>query len=136
MLAVYICCRELCDGHEYQGTNDWEQPFPSEEYAERRLKVKEALEQAGYDGILVTAPRDYHYLTGHDHIWQYRHAVIGLYFDTASGEYVFFDNTSHKVLISNTPEIKDIWYHSRSIPAAEQAKELANKISGAWLGGW
>jgi Xaa-Pro aminopeptidase len=111
-----------------RGQIDWEQPFPSVEYAERRLKVKDALEQAGYDGFLVTAPRDYHYLTGHDHIWQYRHAVIGLYFDTASGEYVFFDNTSHKVLISNTPEIKDIWYHSRSIPAAEQAKELANKI--------
>ncbi|MFZ5674617.1 MAG: M24 family metallopeptidase [Pseudomonadota bacterium] len=107
---------------------DWEQPFPPEEYAERRAKVKKALEEAGYDGIVVTAPRDYHYLTGHDHIWQYRHAVIGLYFDTASGSYVFFDNTSHKVLISNTPEIKDIWYHSRSIPAAEQTRELAGKI--------
>lgn len=107
---------------------DWKQPFPPEEFAERRSKVRRALEKAGYDGILITAPRDYHYLTGHDHIWQYRHAIIGLYFDTASGTFVFFDNTSHKVLISNTPEIADIWYHSRSIPAADQAKELAGKI--------
>ncbi|WP_436644013.1 M24 family metallopeptidase [Microbaculum sp. FT89] len=107
---------------------DWEQPFPDEEYAQRRARVQRALERAGYDGMLVTAPRDYHYLTGHDHIWQYRHAVIGLYFDTASGSFVFFDNTSHKVLISNTPQITDILYNSRSIPAAEQAVELAEKL--------
>ncbi len=107
---------------------DWEQPFPPEEFAERRKKVKQALEQAGYDGMVVTAPRDYYYLSGHDHCWQYRHAVIGLYFDTASGSFVFFDNTSHQVLISNTPEITDVLYQSRQIPAAEQVLDLARKI--------
>ncbi len=112
---------------------DWDQPFPPEEYADRRSKVKQALETAGYDGILVTAPRDYYYLSGHDHIWQYRHAVIGLYFDTASGSFVFFDNTSHQVLVSNTPEINDIFYQSRSAPAFEQALELSAKILGR---GW
>src|SRR5262245_16257922 len=109
-LAVYVpedCCGSFAMDTNIRGQIDWEQPFPFEEYAERRLKVKRALEQAGYDGILVTAPRDYHYLTGHDHIWQYRHAVIGFYFDTARGEYVLFDNNSHKVLNYNTPEIKE-----------------------------
>lgn len=107
---------------------DWEQPFPPEEYADRRKKVKEALEAAGYDGILVTAPRDYYYLSGHDHIWQYRHAVIGLYFDTASGTFVFFDNNSHQVVVSTTPEITDILYQTRRDPAAKQALELAEKV--------
>ena len=38
---------------------DWEQPFPPEEYADRRRKLQRALDGAGYDAILVTAPRDY-----------------------------------------------------------------------------
>ena len=104
---------------------DWEQPFPSEEYAERRAKVRAALEAAGYDGMVVTEPRDYYYLSGHDHIWQYRYAVTGLYFDTASGTFVFFDNTSHKNIISTTPEITDLIYGPRKGSAPEHVSAIA-----------
>jgi len=107
---------------------DWEQPFPSEEYTERRAKVRAALESAGYDGMVVTEPRDYYYLSGHDHIWQYRYAVTGLYFDTASGTFVFFDNASHKNIISTTPEITDIIYGPRKGDASAHVNAIAAAI--------
>ena len=48
---------------------DWEQPFPPEEYVERRAKVRQALQAQGLDGILVSSPPDLNYLFGYDHIW-------------------------------------------------------------------
>ena len=107
---------------------DWEQPFPPQEYMDRRAKIKSALETAGYDGILVTEPRDYYYLCGHDHIWQYRYAVTGLYFDTASGTFVFFDNASHKNIISTTPAITDIIYGPRKGSARDHVNDIAAQI--------
>ncbi len=106
---------------------DWEQPFPPEEYAERRVKVRTALETAGFDGILVTSPRDVYWLTGHDQIWQSKHGLTGLYFDAARGEFLFFDNASHKAIVSTTPEITDIVYHPRG-KAADQADFVAGKV--------
>jgi Xaa-Pro aminopeptidase len=106
---------------------DWEQPFPSEEYAERRERLREALRISGYDGILVTAPRDYYYLSGHDHIWQYSGHVTGLFFEADRGESVFFDQASHRAIVSTTPEIADIIYHERG-PARDQARETAEAL--------
>ncbi len=113
---------------------DWEPAFPAEEYAERRAKVKAALEEAGYDGMVVTEPRDYYYLSGHDHIWQYRYAVTGLYFDTASGSFVFFDNASHKNLISTTPEITDIIYGPRKGDVTDHVNAIAAELLGRGFG--
>lgn len=106
---------------------DWQQPFPPEEYIERRTKVKSALESVGYDGIVVTAPRDYYYLCGHDHIWQYSLAVIGLYFDTSSGSFMFFDSRAHRAIVSTTPEIEDIFYYPRG-KAMDHVQAVADEV--------
>ena len=47
---------------------DWEQPFPPEEYAERRRQVRAAMARDGIDGIQVTGAADVNYLTGYDQI--------------------------------------------------------------------
>jgi Xaa-Pro aminopeptidase len=108
---------------------DWEQPFPPEEYADRRARVGAALERAGYDGILVTAPRDFYYLTGHDQIWQHRNGLTGLYFDTASGTSLVFDNASHQAIVSTTPEITDVAYHPRG-RIAGQIRFVVDLLAG------
>jgi Xaa-Pro aminopeptidase len=113
---------------------DWKQPFSSGEYAARRAKVKAALELAGYDGIIVTAPRDYYYLSGHDHIWQYRYAVTGLFFDTATGSFVFFDNESHRNVISTTPEITEVVYGPRRGDAHAHVAAIASQLMERGLG--
>lgn len=111
---------------------DWEQPFPPEEYAARRARLQSALQGAGYDGILVTAPRDYHYLSGHDHIWHHLGHVTGLFFEARSGRNVFFDQASHRAIVSTTPEISDIIYHERG-KASDQAKITAEALIGEGL---
>lgn len=107
---------------------DWQQPFTTEEYAARRARVKAALEAAGYDGMLVTAPRDYYYLSGHDHIWQFRRAGAGLFFDTASGTFVSYDNAMHRVLVSTTPEINEVFYTPRRVSETELAACVADNL--------
>ncbi len=107
---------------------DWEQPFPAEEFAERRARVKQALQARGYDGMLVTAPRDFYYLTGHDQIWQYRYGLTGLFFVADLGDFLFFDNASHVNVVSTTPEIRDVVYHPRG-RSEEQADFVADEIS-------
>lgn len=106
---------------------DWEQPFPADEFMERRKKVQAALATAGYDGILMTAPRDFYYLTGHDQIWQYKQHITGLYFETATADFAFFDQASHKALNATTPEIDEVIYYSRG-KAQEQADFVANEL--------
>ncbi|WGF88470.1 M24 family metallopeptidase [Marinivivus vitaminiproducens] len=113
---------------------DWEQPFPPEEYRARRETVLQAAAAAGYDGLVITSPRDYHYLTGHDHIWQYRCGFTGLYADVASGSLFLFDNPSHRNLISVTPEITDVAYHRRKGTPLEQAGDVVGHISQRGLG--
>jgi Xaa-Pro aminopeptidase len=127
LAANYIQRTDIMDS-AIRAMVDWEQPFSADEYAGRRARVKAALENAGYDGIVVTAPRDYYYLSGHDHIWQYRYAVTGLYFDTASGSFVFFDNASHRNVVSTTPEITDVTYGPRKGDARDHVTAIAAQL--------
>ncbi|MDG2481886.1 MAG: aminopeptidase P family N-terminal domain-containing protein, partial [Alphaproteobacteria bacterium] len=48
---------------------DWDQPFKPEEYADRRRRVREALQAAGLDAIYITNPADLTWLTNYDMIW-------------------------------------------------------------------
>ena len=107
---------------------DWEQPFPAEEYAERRAKVQAALARDGLSGILVTEPRDIYYLTGHDHIWQYKQGLTALFLETQDGERLFIDSASHKVIVSTTPEIQDVIYYPRG-KAMDHTKLIADAIA-------
>lgn len=111
---------------------DWEMAFPAEEYAERRMKVQAALAAAGFDGMLVTSPRDYHYLTGYDHIWQYKYHITGLFFETATASFVFFDQETHRVIAATTPEVTDIFFNRRG-KATAQAQETAEYLIGRGL---
>ena len=106
---------------------DWEQPFPPEEYAERGDKVCAALVREGVDGILVTGPADLNYLIGYDQIWQSRHNLIGLFL-RADGARLFFDNDGHKVIVSTTPEIAEVYYLKRG-PAAGHVAPIADEIA-------
>jgi Xaa-Pro aminopeptidase len=87
---------------------DWEQPFPPEEYAVRREKVREAMAREGIDGILVTGAADVNYLTGYDQIWHSYLNIIGIFLRADEESTLFFDNDGHIVLQSTTPDIGEV----------------------------
>ncbi len=88
--------------------SDWEQPFPPEEYAVRREKVREAMAREGIDGILVTGAADVNYLTGYDQIWHSYLNIIGIFLRADEESTLFFDNDGHIVLQSTTPDIEEV----------------------------
>ncbi|MDZ4736975.1 MAG: Xaa-Pro peptidase family protein [Rhodospirillaceae bacterium] len=88
----------------------WPQPFPAEEYADRRRRVRAALQAAGLDAILVTAPANITWLTGYDMIWYHLKNLTGLLVRADSDDTVFFDSVAHTTIVSITPEIRDIVY--------------------------
>ncbi len=87
---------------------DWEQPFPTEEYAERRRQVRAAMARDGTDGILVTGAADVNYLTGYDQIWHSYLNIIGIFLRAEEESTLFFDNDGHIVLQSTTPDIDEV----------------------------
>jgi Xaa-Pro aminopeptidase len=78
--------------------SDWEQPFPPEDYAERRSQVRAALARDGVDGLLVTGAADVNYLTGYDQIWHSYLNIIGIFLRADEDASLFFDNDGHIVL--------------------------------------
>ncbi len=57
---------------------DWQQPFPAEEYAVRRAKVRKALMDSSLDAIFVTTPANITWLTGYDMIWYHLQNLTGV----------------------------------------------------------
>ncbi|MDA1071941.1 MAG: Xaa-Pro peptidase family protein [Proteobacteria bacterium] len=88
---------------------DWEQPFTSQEYADRRRRVREAMAAAELDAIYVTNPADLTWLTGYDMIWYHLKNLTGLLLRADRDETTFFDSPSHTTIVSTTPEITD-WH--------------------------
>lgn len=86
---------------------DWEQPFPAEEYASRRAKVRQAIADQGLDAIYVTNPADLNWLTGYDMIWFHLQNLTGLLVRADSDDTVFFDGVGHTTIVSTTPEIRE-----------------------------
>ncbi len=89
---------------------DWEQPFPAEEYASRRARVRAALADANLDAIFVTTPANITWLTGYDMIWYHLQNLTGLLVRADSDDTVFFDSSAHTTIISTTPEIPEVLY--------------------------
>jgi Xaa-Pro dipeptidase len=87
---------------------DWEAPFPPEEYAERRRKVRAAMAEAGLDGLYVVRRTDLNYLTGYDQIWDPLRGTTGLLVRADSDDTLFFDTSVHITLIGLLPEIRDV----------------------------
>ncbi|MGH6719685.1 MAG: M24 family metallopeptidase [Alphaproteobacteria bacterium] len=105
---------------------DWAQPFPPEEYAARRARVRERLAQADLDAIYVTLPADLTWLTGYDMIWYHGRNMTGLLVRADRDETVFFDYAGHVTLVSTTPEIREaVWY------ARGDVKDHIDVIAGA-----
>ena len=84
---------------------DWQQPFPAEEYAVRRARVRKALTDSSLDAIFVTAPANITWLTGYDMIWYHLQNLTGVLVRADSDDTVFFDSSAHTTIISTTPEI-------------------------------
>ncbi|MDX1426025.1 MAG: Xaa-Pro peptidase family protein [Kiloniellales bacterium] len=118
--------------HSIRDLIDWEQPFPPEEYAERRRKVRAAMARAGIDGLFVTGAADVNYLTGYDQIWHAYLNVIGLFLRADDEASLFFDNDGHVVLQSTTPDIEEVCVMPRG-PAASHVPLVAEAIHGR---GW
>jgi Xaa-Pro aminopeptidase len=97
---------------------DWEPPFPPEEYAARRAKVRDAMARAGIDGLFVTGPADVTYLTGYDQIWHAHLIIVGLFLRAADEASLFFDNDGHTVLQATTPEIGEVHVLPRGAAAS------------------
>jgi Xaa-Pro aminopeptidase len=114
---------------------DWEQPFPPEEYAERRAKVRKALSERGIDGIFVTSAPDVFYLTGYDQIWHSYLNLIGPFLRADVDEVLFFDSDGHVVLVSTTPEISETAYLRRG-PVANHPPFIAGRLKErGWAAG-
>ena len=89
---------------------DWEQPFPPQEYAARRAKVRKALEESNLDAIYITTPANITWLTGYDMIWYHLQNLTGVLVRADAEDIVFFDSTAHTTIISTTPEISEVVY--------------------------
>ena len=89
---------------------DWPQPFPAEEYAERRAKVRRALAEVNLDAIFINTPANITWLTGYDMIWYHLQNPTGVLVRADADEAVFFDSTAHTTLVSTTPEIREVVY--------------------------
>ncbi len=92
---------------------DWPQPFPAEEYAERRAKVRKALAAKGIDAIYATIPADLTYLTGYDMIYFHLQNLTGLLLRADRDDTVFFDAVGHTTIVSTTPEIREVVWFAR-----------------------
>jgi Xaa-Pro dipeptidase len=103
----------------------WPQPFPAEEYAARRRRVRAALDAAGLDAIFVTTPANITWLTGYDMIWYHLLNLTGLLVRADSDDTVFFDSVAHTTIVSITPEIRDVVYVDAAAVSGTVAESVA-----------
>ncbi|MEO1200107.1 MAG: Xaa-Pro peptidase family protein [Pseudomonadota bacterium] len=94
---------------------DWEQPFPPQEYDDRRRRVREALAAQDVAAIYVTNPPDLCWLTGYDMVWFHLRCLTGLLIRADSDEAVLFDYVTHKTIVATTPEVREVvWFREAS----------------------
>ena len=115
----------------------WPQAFPAEEYAERRAKVRKALEEAGLDAIYVTTPANITWLTGYDMIWYHLENLTGVLLRADTGEALFFDSVAHTTIVSTTPEIAEVvWLDGAAVSGAvdEAIRVIVDEVGRRGLG--
>jgi len=112
---------------------DWPQPFPPEEYAERRARVRRQLAAKGFDALYVTIPADLTWLCGYDMIWYHGRNMTGLLVRADRDDTVLFDYTGHTTIVSTTPMITDaVWYARGDV--ADHIKIIADELATRGLG--
>ena len=117
---------------------DWQQPFPTEEYAARRARVRKALTDTNLDAIYVTTPANITWLTGYDMIWYHLQNLTGVLVRADSNDIVFFDSSAHTTIISTTPEIPEVVYVDAAAVSGtvdESISAIAGGIADKGLGG-
>ncbi len=113
---------------------DWPQPFPPEEYAERRAKTRAAMTTVGIDAIYVTVPADITWLTGYDMIWYHMRSLTGLLLEAGADDHgLFFDVPGHTTIVMTTPEIEEVAWFARG-PVEDAIKFAADTVIGRGLG--
>lgn len=55
--------------HGTEGRDDWDAPFPAEEYAHRLVRVREEMDRRDLDVLYVTSPPNLYYLLGYASVW-------------------------------------------------------------------
>ncbi|MEZ5926844.1 MAG: Xaa-Pro peptidase family protein [Hyphomicrobiaceae bacterium] len=104
---------------------DWEQPFPPEEYAARRARVRQALASQGFDAIYVTSPPDLCWLTGYDMSWFHLRCLTGLLVRAGDDRATMFDYVTHEAVAAATPEIGDIvWFRESGEPSGTAGRTV------------
>ncbi|MEX2650035.1 MAG: Xaa-Pro peptidase family protein [Alphaproteobacteria bacterium] len=112
---------------------DWPQPFPPEEYAARRARVRKAMAERKIDAIYVTIPADLTWLTGYDMIWYHLRNLTGLLVRADRDDTVFFDGAAHVTIVSTTPAIPEATWFQRG-DVADHIKLIAKEIAARGLG--
>jgi Xaa-Pro aminopeptidase len=112
---------------------DWPQPFPPEEYAERRKRVRAALAEAKLDAVYVTIPADLAWLTGYDMIWFHLQNLTGLLVRADRDETLFFDGVGHTTIVSTTPEIREVVWFARG-DTSDHVALIADTLKARGLG--
>ena len=113
---------------------DWEQPFPAEEYAERRAKVRAAMAEAGLDGLFVVRRADLKYLVDYDQIWDPPRGATGLLMRADTDDTLFFDISVHTTLISLLPEITDaVIFGASELGSASDLDTIADTLGARGL---
>jgi Xaa-Pro aminopeptidase len=109
---------------------DWEQPFPSEEYAARRNRVRKALADENLDAILVTTPANITWLTGYDMIWYHLQNLTGILVRADSDDTLFFDSSAHTNIVSTTPEIMEVVYVDAAAVSGTVEESITAVVGG------
>jgi len=113
---------------------DWPQPFPPEEYAERRARTRAAMAAAGIDALYITAPADLTWLTNYDMIWYHSRSFTGLLLEADRDDHgLFFDSPAHTTMVMTTPEIDDVAWFARG-PVEGTIATIAETLGGRGLG--
>ena len=115
---------------------DWELPFPPEEYAERRQKVRAAMSEAGVDLLLLCRLPDINWLTGYDMIWNHLRNSTTLVVRADSDDTLFFDAAAHTTIVSLVPEIRDaVIFDHDPMAGADDFDIIADELAGRGLTG-
>ncbi|MDA0218246.1 MAG: Xaa-Pro peptidase family protein [Proteobacteria bacterium] len=113
---------------------DWELPFPPEEYAARRGKVRAAMTEAGLDLILLCRLPDINWLTGYDMIWNHLRNSTTLVVRADSDDTLFFDAAAHTTIVSLVPEIRDaVIFDHDPMAGADDFDIIADELTARGL---
>lgn len=74
--------------------------FSTDEFRERRKRVRTLMESRGIDILYVTSPANLFYLTGYEAIWYPNRLPLGLVVDRTLSEVTFFDWSRHVGYVS------------------------------------